>query len=261
MLNRPNITLGVIVRDITSDYLLDQYCIHYSKYDEIKHAIVIIQGEASRIKGYFLKYFGNRVRFEYYDGKYMVEKEESVFTDLLKTIQIDDWLLIADMDEFIHIENIHSAYFLHNDLISGVLIDRVKAKGHCFDNTLNIFENYSECYHFISIIRVSYPNKVPLIKNTGVPIIIFPGHHFISRNTDIIINHSFGEKIHIHHFKWRVEFNEYNKLILDEIDLEKDPKAQVWRNELVFYSTLFKDGIYTDYFYEFIKPAKMNKIF
>src|SRR4030042_3037773 len=249
-----NITLGVIVRYICSDYILEQYCKHYSKYKEIKNIIVQIQiaKNTEIFKAVFIKYFGDRVIFEYFDGVYAISEEATFFTTLLNNVEINDWLLCTDMDEFICLENIDSDYFLNYTFLHGTLIDRIKKEEHIFNATLNIFDNYSDNYFLYNVITTPFYNKIPLIKKIEIPTIVRCGHHLINRDEKNLIRNTLVKPIPVYHFKWRVDFLEFNKSCLENTDFRN---CFIVKGEYESYSN---NELYTVEFYEKIKLAKLS---
>jgi hypothetical protein len=194
----PSMNLATIIKTHTPDYLLDQYCKHYSKYSFHKVFVKITSEDSNdplieKIEKHFTNHF-SIVIFEYDLGKlYSIEGESKFYTKVMNSLEAE-WLLMADIDEFIEIERIDDNVWETEESIPGILIDRISNQE--FDPLKNIFDNYKEKYFLYNWKPVSYPFKESFVKKRKEKIEV--GHHlwdpakFINKKWCLI-----------NHFKWR----------------------------------------------------------
>jgi len=247
--------LCTIVKDFSDNYILEEYCKHYKKYN-FEKAFILIHSENNNakrieeIKSIFNQYFDTEFSYKV-NKKYEIDFEGNFYTYSLNLLSIGEWLCIADIDEFIKIENIDSSFY-ELDHISGILIDRVKSKEHQFDPNLNIFDNYSNNYFLYNKFKTSLPIKIPFIKKTKYKGTINNGHHSYIRSPlwGLFID---KEGVPIYHFKWRENSISYFKKSLNNIMIKDRGGEKRWEEEIIFMIKMMGDSK----FYELIKDSKL----
>jgi hypothetical protein len=233
MKNDIKINLAVIIKDITPDYMLEQYCKYYSKYDNIVKLHSIIKSDkgedvdriVNTLKKYF-KHIETDIRLSIYD-KYTIEEETIWATDVFNyRMNEGEWFMMADIDEYIELEKIPIENFQQYNLIKGVLIDRIVDRNQVFDENKPIWENYPVKCFLYNVINTSYPIKLMLIKKTPFFIKINCGHHTMLVNAKDAIDYFKFKNIYfpVYHYKWNFNFLKF----LDEvINNTKDTRSQM----------------------------------
>jgi hypothetical protein len=255
-----DIFLCTIVKDISNDYMINEYCKHYSKYD-FKKAYILIHSEINdkkridEIQSIFSEYFNSEFSYKI-DTKYEINFESNFYTESMDKTPIGQWLFIADIDEFIEIEKINEKIFI-SDHVSGLLIDRVKREDHIFNPDLNIFENYSDNYFFYNKLKTSFPIKVPFIRKSKYKCLVGNGHHGYTRSPHWGYAILDTERIPVYHFKWREDSMDFLKKSINGVNIKDNISDKCWEDEINFM--IKKMEKYGDKeFYNSIKEFKLK---
>ena len=188
------------------DDLLPHFYKHYMSLGITEFAFGVFDGERNPMWNHISEITPPSIRvnlMESYSGSIEPNKERETWEKLNeKFISLNDWYVIADLDEFHVIPNVHSfdeaKLYCESEgstYILGNLIDRFTEDGIIPPNinpTISIFDQFPKNTCFSQNTLHACTEKVCMAKQTEK---IYVGHHFCSGKQSSLVSHTY-------HFKW-----------------------------------------------------------